>query len=264
MIGTGKKGCGSKNRLCVMTFNLRFGLADDGPNAWPHRREAVAQLFRSHPAEILGVQEANDFQTEFISGILPGYQMIGCRRPAPRFWQNNVVFYRREWVCRQHRHLFLSPTPDLPSRFPESRWPRQCTIGLLEKNQRKLLVVNTHLDFDSEVQMRAARIIMDALSEFPSGVPALWLGDFNAVPGSAVYRLLTGQDPGDKPFAAFTMAYAPPFPATHHRFTGSRKGDHIDWILYRDMAVESPAEILQDRFNGRFPSDHFPVKATFC
>lgn len=264
MTGTEKDGCASAKPLRVMTFNLRFGLADDGPNAWPHRRKAVAQLLRSHPVDILGVQEANDFQTDFISEILSGHRMIGRRCPAPPFWQNNIVFYRREWVCRQTRHLFLSPTPDLPSRFPESRWPRQCTIGLLEKNQRQLLVINSHLDFDPEVQVRAARIILDALSGFPSGVPTLWLGDFNAVPGSPVYRLIAGQNPDDNRHGAFMMAYSPPFPATHHRFTGSQEGDHIDWILYRDLTIASPAQILHSTFNGRFPSDHFPVEATFC
>ena len=34
--------------VSVLSLNLRFGLADDGPNAWEHRKESIVKLFRKH------------------------------------------------------------------------------------------------------------------------------------------------------------------------------------------------------------------------
>jgi len=33
----------------VMTFNIRYNNPLDGNNAWPHRKEAVAQIIQTHP-----------------------------------------------------------------------------------------------------------------------------------------------------------------------------------------------------------------------
>ncbi|MBW1821109.1 MAG: endonuclease/exonuclease/phosphatase family protein, partial [Deltaproteobacteria bacterium] len=78
----------------VISFNIRFGLADDGMNRWTHRKHAVAGLLNKYPADFICVQELNNFQTEFLDELLPKYQNIGVHKPAPDFWQNNVIFYR--------------------------------------------------------------------------------------------------------------------------------------------------------------------------
>ena len=33
----------------IIDLNLRFGLADDGPNSWTHRRRAYPELFKAWP-----------------------------------------------------------------------------------------------------------------------------------------------------------------------------------------------------------------------
>ena len=41
----------------VMTFNIRYNNPGDGENAWPHRKDMVADIIRQH-ADIAGLQEA--------------------------------------------------------------------------------------------------------------------------------------------------------------------------------------------------------------
>ena len=81
--------------LSVLTLNLRFGLADDGPNGWDYRKDSFPYFFEKHRKDFIGLQEANDFQTDFIDNILNDYNFIGKRNPAPSFWQNNIIFYKK-------------------------------------------------------------------------------------------------------------------------------------------------------------------------
>ena len=52
------------------TYNLRFNTASDGPNAWPHRRDAVRALIRHHEIDLLGTQE----------GLIDQIEDLECRR----------------------------------------------------------------------------------------------------------------------------------------------------------------------------------------
>ena len=46
----------------LLTFNIRYGLADDGDNSWPHRRDLVFGVLRNSSADFIGLQEALPFQ----------------------------------------------------------------------------------------------------------------------------------------------------------------------------------------------------------
>jgi endonuclease/exonuclease/phosphatase family metal-dependent hydrolase len=246
----------------VLNLNLRFGLADDGPNRWENRRKAFAPLLSAYPSDFYSFQEVNDFQAEFLDALLADYTYIGLRCPAPAFWQNNVIFYHRRWQCRSHGHFYLSPTPDIPSRFRSSRWPRQCTWGCFQCNGRSLVCVTTHFDFLSDIQKKSAELILNRLhSCIPSG-PTVLMGDFNATPDSACYKVFTA--PEQESVGGFQSAFKPPYCGTHHGFSG--KCDTrapIDWILFRGALHVMSAHVVTHRFAGLFPSDHFALSAEF-
>ena len=248
----------------VLTLNLRFGLADDGPNNWQHRKKSFPVLFDTYQTDFIGFQEANDFQIDFLDNILKDYHYIGKRSPSPSFWQNNIIFYRKNWTCVYHEHFFLSPTPSVPSRYLKSLWPRQCTMGMFKKDHRQVICINTHLDFDTSVQVKSARLILDRLSHLPDDIPAVLMGDFNTVPFSACYNVLT--DSNRQPAVqapCFKDAFSQPFAGTHHGFTGHTDGDHIDWILFRGNITVKHSRVIQDTFDNIYISDHFPLFAEF-
>lgn len=244
-----------RNQITVMTLNLRFGLADDGDNCWENRKGAFPDLFKSIRPDFIGVQESNNFQTDFLDSVLDTHQYIGKRDPSPDFWQNNLILYRSVWSCLKSRHYFLSETPHEQSKFAESKWPRQCTIGLFENQGRSLIHVNTHFDFKASVQEKSARLIMDFLQDFPGKVPTIITGDFNTSPDSSTYRFFLEQ--------GFMDLFKDQHSSTFHGFTGSSLGDHIDWILFRGGLKGVDHYIVRDAFSGIYPSDHFPVVSVF-
>ena len=250
----------------IMTLNLRFGLADDGPNSWEYRKNSFPALLQNDACDVIGFQEANDFQIDFLKGILSDYDYIGQRSPSPSFWQNNILFYKRPWQCTAEDHFFLSATPDIPSRMPKSRWPRQGTIGVFKNpsTARVIACANTHFDFKPSVQTASAFIVLERLNTIAAGYPTVLMGDFNALPDSTCHQVLTGAaNLPDRQAAPFKNIWQDSFPGTFHSFTGQSDSRHIDWILYRGPLALDACRVIREPFANFYPSDHFPVQADF-
>lgn len=244
-----------RTHFTVMTMNLRFGLSDDGDNSWPNRKHLFSKIFHKYPATFIGMQESNHFQTEFLNQILDEHNFIGWHNRSCETWQNNILFYHKSWHCLENLHFFLSETPEVESKLSGSRWPRQCVIGLFEKDDFRIIVINTHFDFDGLVQKRSSELIMGFLSYFSQKYPVVITGDFNTIPGSPPYNIF--MDNG------FCEVFDNEYISTFHGFTGEEGGDHIDWILYRGNLHLTCKKVIKDSFSGRFPSDHYPVLARF-
>lgn len=165
-----------KTLMTIMTMNLRFGLAQDGENGWQHRKSLVAELLKKYRSDFLGFQEVNHFQAEFLTRTLDGYKVIGQHNKGIDRWQSNLIFFHRSWKCLEQKHYFLSDTPDVTSRLAGSKWPRQCVIGLFQREDHQIIVANTHFDFDPAVQEKSAGLVMGFLSEFPLTFPLSLLG----------------------------------------------------------------------------------------
>lgn len=250
-----------------MTLNLRFGLARDGENSWDRRKGVFRQLFSKYPADFVCVQEANGFQADYLFSVLPGYSAVGRREPAPEFWQHNMIYFHESWMQKGFIHFYLSDTPDIPSRFMDSRWPRQCTMALFEKKGKSLVVMDTHFDFTVNVRKKSARLILKRLQGLYPGHPAILAGDFNTSPPSPCHDILTGKEnsPPGPYFKDVFEGAKPKAAGTHHGFTGAPDPDRgiIDWILYSGPLKVTGQDIITDTFDGRYPSDHFPVTARF-
>ena len=248
----------------IISFNIRFGLADDGKNGWIHRKHAVAELFKQYPSDFICIQELNDFQTEFVKELLPKYHYTGVHHPAPESWQNNVIFYRNTFKCLDQQLFFLSETPSQPSKSWGSKWPRQCTIGRYKAGSSEFICLNTHFDFKELAQHKSARLIWQKITTRFFDAPAILAGDFNSEPDSTTYRWLTGQfDEPENPLPDFKETFKTPYPGTYHQFTGKPVTGLIDWVLYRGDLRLKKCLVIKDNFNGIFPSDHFPIMAYF-
>lgn len=250
--------------LKVMTFNVRFDNPQDGPNAWPLRKELVVKTILEESPDLLGTQECTISQLQYLMENLKGY--AACVPPRqvdddPRV-QMPTIFFRKERLnpleCGE---FWLSETPKIyRSKSWEAAFPRLFTYGkfLEPSTGRKLWFANTHLDHVSaKARLMAAQMIWAWLMR--KRLPLVLVGDFNEEAGGDVHGILTGskgklQDVWRKGGGA-----GKPEPSTIHHFTGKGEGGRIDWIL-----ASGHFEVLESRLVERkegFPSDHFPCVA---
>ncbi|HUP49779.1 MAG TPA: endonuclease/exonuclease/phosphatase family protein [Thermoanaerobaculia bacterium] len=251
--------------LRVMTFNIRLDLASDGPNAWPHRKEAVASMIRFHRADLAGLQEALPHQLADLDTLLPQFGRFGAGRTAERSGEHCAVFYRKErFDVLQHDTFWLSETPAVPgSRGWDAAYERIVTWGKLRdrRTAREFFLFNTHLDHVGEQARReGTRLLMAKIDEIAGGAPVILTGDFNAIPGSEPYRIVTAGGFRDAMHASRNPHHGPT--STWNAFRAIEPGRRIDFVFVRGAAGVVEHAILSDTLDGgRFPSDHLPVLA---
>lgn len=245
--------------LVVASFNIRNGRALDGCNSWPFRRRATAAMARGLDADLLGVQEAYRFQARYLDRRLPDHDRYGRGRNAKRGGEWCAVYARSARLdVTAATTRWYGDTPEVAgSRLPGAGFPRVATIvDAVDRadDDRALRFVNTHLDERNAAnRQRSIELLLDWLD---LAVPTIVVGDFNATP-----------DRQPELFAALTAAgLAPALPddgrGTAHDYrpgTDHRRLDHI--FVSRHWTVVD-AGVVVDRPHGRYPSDHWPVRAT--
>lgn len=259
--------------LRAMTFNLRCDVPADGENAWPHRREIVAELIRERAPHLLGIQEGLPHQVAYLREALAGYGCLGEGRDGGDRGEYNAIFYRQDHLRAVESGTFwLSETPDVPgSRSWETACVRVATWALFEKptGHGAVLFLNTHLDHVSQLaRERGAALIVDFLRKSAGEKPVVVTGDFNASPeNAAVHTLVQGwRDRRLVDALADYLGLAPGEggPGTFHGFRGiPRPNSRIDYVLATPDLPARSAVVLSEGKGGRPVSDHFPVEADF-
>lgn len=248
--------------LVVMSFNVRYGTANDGLDAWPLRCEAVAQCIQETAPDILGVQEALEFQIAFLEQRLPGHVRVGQGREGGTKGEHASLFLsgaRFELV--EHGDFWLSETPQqVASVGWDAALTRMCTWARVRDRASgsELTVWNTHFDHRGELaRERSAQLIAARVRERAG--PHLVIGDLNAGEHSAPLAALREVGLVDTYRALHPHEHAA---GTFHAFRGGLDGERIDYILCSPQFAPSRAEILSaPGATGRWPSDHHPVVA---
>ena len=198
VLGVQLEWCVAQETLSVMTFNIRYGSADDGPNAWEHRKEVVANTIREYGPDIVGTQECLQFQAQYLDDVLPAYEHFGTGRNANGSGERMEVFYKTEELAPiETGNFWLSKTPEIPgSRDWDSANIRMVTWAKFHhiKSRRFFYYVNTHFDHRSEeARKQSARILARHVRKLPKKSAVIVGGDFNAAAEqSEPWEILTG------------------------------------------------------------------------
>lgn len=252
--------------LTVMSFNIRYGTAKDGDNRWAARRELLFDVIREQDADLVGLQEALDFQIDEILAAAPAYATIGVGRDdGARKGEYAAILFRRDRLHVAASGTFwLSDTPEtVRSATWGNRIPRIATWArFVDRDGRAFWLYNVHLDHESqpsrEKSVALLRRRIDA-RPFPRE-PVIVTGDFNVGEKNKALQALTA----DGAFAD-TFRVAHPGETAVGTFTGFRygrvDGEKIDYIFAPPGTDLRSAGIVRTSRDGRYPSDHFPVVA---
>ena len=256
--------------LKVMSFNIRYGRANDGENRWVKRDSLVAETIRVFGPDLLGLQEALPFQCQFLKQQFPEFDFVGRGREVkPDQGEFCAIMYRRErFEKKDEGHFWLSETPQTPgSRSWDSALPRMVTwVRLMDRDtESEFIFANTHYDhIGQQARIASSEIIRKWLAKFPQ-TPVVITGDFNSAIGSKPYQQLLD---GGSPELSLVDTYRAIYPqatereGTSSRWNGNRSGARIDWILHSKQFRTLNAAIDYHNDQGQYPSDHYPVQAT--
>ena len=254
--------------LRMMTYNIRFDNPADGVHVWPNRKELVASVIRFHKADIIGVQEALEYQIQDLMELLPGYDWVGVGRNEDGGGEFSAILYRSSVVAVKAAQTFwLSESPDEPgSKSWDSSLPRIATWAhfVTSSDGRELFVLNTHFDHRGEqARLESARLLKEQVSKLANGLPVIVMGDLNATSEQPPLVLLsdTPLSDGRSLRDGFVHSIVPHHgPAsTWTGFTKIEADRRIDYIFAsEDLPIHYHA-ILTDKLEDRYPSDHLPV-----
>ncbi len=256
--------------LRLLTFNVRYGLADDGANSWSYRRELVFDVIRDGAYDVVGLQEALPIQVAEIGEALAEFDVYyRTREVDPNEGEACALLFRRSrWHLLEPESgtLWLSETPQEPgSKSWDSSLPRILTWASLEEKAtgQRLNVINTHFDHrGAEARVRSAELVWRQAASLAESAPVVVMGDFNAGEDSEPLGVLTRSDPRLTLVDSYRVVYPDAVDAgTFNSWRGEVSGEKIDGVLVDTRLRVLGAEILRDSVDGRFPSDHYPVSA---
>lgn len=278
--------------LKVMSFNIRYGLADDGEDRWEKRREMVFEVIRKQRPDLIGMQEALRFQIDEILKAVPGLDEVGVGRDDGKAkGEFSVILYRKDrFKLDEHGTFWLSDTPEVPgSRHWGNTIPRICTWGRFVETKGDgsasanvsagpgFYMFNTHLDHQSQpAREKGLKLILERIAARAHPEPFVLTGDFNASEDNPVLTYALGATPetapaggkaATRPRLVDTFRVAHPdeqVAGTFNGFKGRTGGDKIDYILVPPGIKVREAEIIRDHHGDRYPSDHFPLTATLA
>jgi endonuclease/exonuclease/phosphatase family metal-dependent hydrolase len=258
------------NQVKVMTFNIRTRTILDGLNHWNHRKGFVADTIAGNGADIVGLQEVRNSQLKYIESALPQYAAYAVgRSDGTRGGESCPVLYRKDRFGLIDSGTFWFS--DTPSVAGSKDWgnmpPRICSwIHLAETNTGNgLYVYNVHLDHLSQnSRAKSVELLTEKIAARLTNDPFIMMGDFNMETQNPAMRWLNRIGIGKPRFSSVDVwqsIHPNRSIGTRHGFSGRTSGPQIDHIRLSSNLQALDARIDTHSWNGRYPSDHFPVVA---
>ena len=278
----------------LITHNIRYATKSPfrGEELWPVRRPRILNELRFNtaycPEAFICLQEVLHEQLLDISSLLnkstKEWQYIGVGRDdGVEAGEYSPIFYRPfVWTLLNHKTVWLSETPDRPSKGWDAASVRILTVGEFQHriSRKRVIVMNTHLDDQgSRSRLEAAKIIAKEVENLShragkADIPTFLAGDLNSETHMEAYRYFKEETP----MADLQTLLEPHNRYGHHEtFTGFgvevEPLTRIDFLFVKSNAKTDPQKandnwiaknyaVLENCFDdGVYSSDHRAVVA---
>ncbi|KAH8909063.1 hypothetical protein BR93DRAFT_526711 [Coniochaeta sp. PMI_546] len=270
----------------LISFNVRYATTTPFPReeVWPVRcPKLCAQLnfvTAGHPAAFICLQEVLHSQlTDIQSALGQSWDHIGQGRDDGKTaGEFSPIFFRSDtWTCTRHQTLWLSETPNTPSKGWDAALNRVVTVGLFTHKETgtSVIVMSTHFDHRGEkAREESAKLLVKIAHTWhkdtgggQEALPPVFLGgDFNSTPDGKAYKQITLPETGMKDIRDLIpkeKRYGND-EITYTSFGGEEKQTRIDFLFILQSPNITPRTfaILPNRFDdGVALSDHRAVVA---
>ncbi|KAG0277602.1 hypothetical protein BGZ95_005671 [Linnemannia exigua] len=287
----------------LYTHNIRYATSYPFKNElpWTQRAPLVIASIRLHalhnPQSLICLQEVLHQQLlDILEGLGPDWAHIGVGRDdGQKAGEYSPILFRYSvWAIQRSSTIWLSPTPEKPSKGWDASNKRILTSVLLKhwKSGAQMLALNTHLD-DQGVTSRleSVKVILNHIAsqqqqfqldheqqqqhqveqvqvtthQQERSLPVFLAGDFNSTPDEEAYKLLATED---SPLCDLRNAVGKTERYGHdNTFTGFERRPidqkRIDFLFLSHKGHQWKVHgygVLETCFeDGVFSSDHRPV-----
>ena len=253
----------SAQTLKVVSYNIRLGVANDKENSWQFRKEATPAMINEIKPDIMGLQEAYDFQEQYIQDNARSYKLVSVARDDGKekgermsiVWNDDTVELL-DWGT-----FWLSETPDEPSLGWDAACRRTATWAFmkLRKSGKRFFYVNTHLDhIGVEARRNGLALVEKKIADMnPENLPMVLTGDFNIRRDNPTIVEFNERMNNARECAAKTDSKA-----SYNGWGKSDTDNIIDYIYFKGFRKCLSFQTLDQSFAGKpYISDHYPVCA---
>lgn len=256
----------SAQRMTIASFNIRYDNPRDTGNLWQDRKHAVAALIRYHDFAVFGVQEALKNQLDDLGEALKGYAVYGRGRDDGQSrGEHSSIFYKKvQFELISSGDFWLSATPEKPGPGWDANLNRICTwVQLKEKKSGKTFhVFNAHYDHQGTLaRVESSKLVLEKIQQIAGEGPVVFMGDLNGNRESEWYRSLSVSALLRDSYTLAKQPYQPNGSFNGFKTSGISK-DVIDHVFISKQFTVKQWAVLTDTYQGKFPSDHFPVMAS--
>ena len=272
--GTEPLGRAPDGALRLATHNVHYILLEKASGAWSvgdweKRKGALDAAFEAMDADAIAFQEMESFARgdegdtnlalDWLLENNPGYAAAAVDDPEA-FPSTQPILYRRARLeMLDQGWFFFSETPEVVySRTFDGSYPAFASWARFRDREdgATFRIYNVHTDFRSRTnRARSIELVVDRIrTPMASGETVFVAGDLNARLGSANVRALE----------AAGLSFVPVEGSTYHFGRGLNLFGAIDHVAHGPGAlpVGEPV-VVRRRFDGEWPSDHYPVVADF-
>ncbi len=258
--------------LVIMSANIRrrekffnFNKMDMGNHRWWKRAQYYLENIKTVAPDILGAQEVQAGQYEFLTAHLTGYgSVVAYRDEKGARSESCPIFYSEaRFELLDSGTFWLSDTPDKMSKYEESDEYRITTFVKLKDKSTgiTIAVYNTHPDWTS-VEARVKQLSVTAQRAKASDADKIVvIGDLNSE------RSLPGGSEGLAPIEEFlkdskTFPGMEDYGATFNGYDMDPDGPMgLDYIFLPEDAHVLSVGKVDKVYGGVYPSDHYPIYA---
>lgn len=244
------------SEMTAMSYNISCNTESK------ERMARVVEMMKLYMPDTIGIQEATkewmDFINERIGDI---YNYVGEGRDGGTNGEYSSILYNKTlFNLLDSGTKWLSDTPDIVSKVPESSLNRVFSYALLERKAdgQKLMVVNTHLEHtNGTAREKQAEVLKKFISEYIDEYPVILTGDFNGAKGTNEYNIIISSGLSSSSEVADTANSAPTF--TNY--------SSMDWII--DFAfINNNIDVhnytaSEEKIDSQYASDHQPIIITY-
>lgn len=231
---------------------------DLGKKSWFYRADLLMQDIAAQAPGIIGFQEVTRWQYDYLVDVLTGYDSVIDYRDKSPVSEGCPIFYNEQlYTLKDKGSFWLSETPEIMSKDWGAAHYRICSYVILtdKASGKDFVVFNTHLDHVSdEARIKGIEVVLSKIAQF-GGLPAVIMGDLNALEGSDTYKSATNHFL-DAQYAAEESMEG----HTYQNWGNPEKYKRLDYFMISKTGwVAKRYAIVQPVHDGVYVSDHCPI-----